>query len=146
MTRSIRSVWRHAFLWTPPIVYAVLIFYLSSESNPLPPLTSTVWDKALHTAEYTGMAFLVCRAVRGEGLRRWKSVALAILIASAYAASDEWHQLFVPGRNADVLDWIADTIGAVIGATAYSAVIGLTGAPATAVPTREADTGACRRE
>ena len=125
MTRSTRSAWRHAFLWIPPIVYAALILSLSSQSNPLPALTSLMWDKALHTAEYAGMAFLVCRALRGEGVRRWRSVALAILIASAYAATDEWHQLFVAGRAADVLDWTADTIGGVIGATTYTVVTGL---------------------
>jgi VanZ family protein len=29
-----------------------------------------------------------------------------------YGASDEFHQRFVPGRTADVLDWLADSLGA----------------------------------
>ncbi|MCX5731999.1 MAG: VanZ family protein, partial [Deltaproteobacteria bacterium] len=31
-------------------------------------------------------------------------------------ATDEFHQSFVPGRNADVADWMADTLGAAAGA------------------------------
>jgi VanZ family protein len=37
-------------------------------------------------------------------------------MASAFGASDEFHQAFVPGRTADVADWMADTLGAAIGA------------------------------
>jgi VanZ family protein len=117
-----RSVYRRALLWAPPVLYATLIFHFSSESNPLPALTSLVWDKALHTTEYAGLGLLLCRALRGEGVRWWASMVLALLIASAYAASDEWHQWFVPGRDADVLDWVADTIGAAIGSTLYRSI------------------------
>lgn len=37
-------------------------------------------------------------------------------IASAYGISDELHQSFVPGRDCNVWDWLADTLGAIIGA------------------------------
>jgi VanZ family protein len=37
---------------------------------------------------------------------------ITIAFCSLYALSDEWHQSFVPGRSSDVLDWIADTLGA----------------------------------
>ena len=106
---------RRALLWGPPVLYAVLIFHFSSESNPLPGLTSLVWDKALHTTEYAGFGILLCRALRGEGMRWWLAIALAALLASGYAATDEWHQLFVTGRDSDVRDWLADTIGAAAG-------------------------------
>lgn len=119
------SVRRHGVLWAPPVLYAALIFHFSSESNPLPGLTALVWDKALHTTEYAGFASLLCRALRGEGLRRWPAVALAVLLASAYAATDEWHQLFVSGRDSDVRDWLADTIGATAGSGIYSFIIEL---------------------
>jgi VanZ family protein len=38
-----------------------------------------------------------------------------IIIAAGYGLLDELHQLFVPGRSAEVLDWIADFIGAISG-------------------------------
>ncbi|PWT82820.1 MAG: hypothetical protein C5B57_08045 [Blastocatellia bacterium] len=93
-----------------------LIFHLSSESKPLPELTTWVWDKALHAIEYGALGLLVCRALAGEGVPRGRAVLIAIVVASAYAASDEWHQAFVPLRSADVLDWVADTIGSTCGA------------------------------
>jgi VanZ family protein len=110
-------------LWGPPVLYGFLIYHFSSESNPLPGLTSLVWDKALHATEYAGFALLLCRALRGEGLRWWRSVALALLLASTYAATDEWHQLFVAGRTADVADWLADVVGAAAGSSIYRLII-----------------------
>jgi VanZ family protein len=106
-------------LWGPVVLYALLIFHFSAESNPLPGLTSLVWDKALHTTEYAGFALLICRALRGEGLRWWRSVTLAVILAGVYAATDEWHQFFVPQRDADVADWAADVIGAAAGSSLY---------------------------
>ena len=113
------SLVRHAFLWVPPIIYAALIFHFSSETNPLPSLTAHAWDKALHVAEYAGLAALLARSLRGEGMARGWSIVGALLIASVYGASDELHQLFVPGRDSSVLDWTADTIGALIGSTLF---------------------------
>lgn len=42
----------------------------------------------------------------------WKWAALAVLLASVYGVTDEFHQSFVPGRMPDVLDWVVDTAGA----------------------------------
>jgi hypothetical protein len=44
---------------------------------------------------------------------------LAVLIVSAFGATDEWHQSFVPGRDCDVFDWLADTAGAALAVTLY---------------------------
>ena len=92
-----------------------LIFHLSSESDPLPVLTQHVWDKALHCIEYGGLAFLLCRALLGEGVGWTAAFALAFVATSVYGASDEWHQLLTPGRSFDVHDWMADTFGAAAG-------------------------------
>jgi VanZ family protein len=107
---------RRLHLWLPPLVYMAVIFHLSSESHPLPELTALVWDKLLHTIEYGGLGLLVCRALLGEGITRAKAALLALIVASLYGASDEWHQAFVPFRSSDVLDWVADTIGSMLGA------------------------------
>jgi VanZ family protein len=110
---------RRALLWGPPIVYMVLIFHFSSESNPMPELTEHVWDKLLHLTEYAGLALLFARALVGEGLNRLAAIVFAIVLTSFYGATDEYHQLFVPMRDSDVRDWIADTLGASVGAIAY---------------------------
>jgi hypothetical protein len=63
---------RRLLLWLPPLLYMALIFYLSSQSNPLPSLTTRIWDKGLHTVEYGVLGLLVCRAALGEVSRRRK--------------------------------------------------------------------------
>jgi VanZ family protein len=45
---------------------------------------------------------------------------IIIVITSAYGMFDELHQSFVPGRDASVYDWIADTLGAGFGAGTYA--------------------------
>jgi VanZ family protein len=106
-------------LWAPPIAYAALIFYISSLSMPLPELTTRVSDKLLHGVEYAALGVLLCRALRGERFAWRLCVVLAVVLASAYGASDEWHQSFVPERNSDVLDWITDTVGGALGSIVY---------------------------
>jgi VanZ family protein len=67
-----------------------------------------------HACLYGGLGALVARAavLRGWPLRRlvWVGVLL-----SAWAALDELHQLFIPGRDAEVGDWASDTLGASLG-------------------------------
>jgi VanZ family protein len=41
------------------------------------------------------------------------------VVTSAYGASDEWHQLYTVGRNADLHDWMADTLGAAMGLATF---------------------------
>lgn len=50
------------------------------------------------------------------GNRLWLLMLAAVVIASLYGASDELHQLFVPGRLCDPADWLTDTCGAALGA------------------------------
>jgi VanZ family protein len=95
------------------------IFYLSSESNPLPALTALVWDKALHATGYAALGVLLGSAFAGEGWSRTAIWLSSALLASAYGASDEFHQSFVVGRDADVHDWFADSIGGIVGAWAF---------------------------
>ena len=86
------------------------IFYVSAFSEPPIPAGT---DKPLHALAYLGLALVVVRAVVGCLSRRidMRSATIAILITVAYAATDEVHQMFVPGRSAEALDLLADTGG-----------------------------------
>ena len=106
-----------AGLWGPVVAYMALIFVLSAQ--PQPPLPTQLTDKQGHSIGYFGLAVTVSRALAG-GLATGATLPAAATwtIAGAYAATDEWHQSFVPGRSADVHDWYADAIGAFLGAGA----------------------------
>ena len=112
---------RRAMLWLPPLLYMLLIFYLSSQSKPIPIVTEHVWDKLLHFIEYGILGGLWCRTMRGEGMDWVAALAAATLIASLYGASDEWHQSFVPLRDSSVRDWLSDMLGGSAGAAIYAA-------------------------
>jgi VanZ family protein len=115
------------------VAYAAIIFWLSSQSNPLPmlPRDWLAQDKVLHACEYAVLGAMLVVALRLLGLGTGRALLLAVLLASAYGASDEVHQSFVPGRSADVLDWVADTFGALLGAVAAFAVLRRPGAQAS---------------
>ena len=51
----------------------------------------------------------------------WRAALLAVLLASAYGVTDEFHQSFVPDRTPDVVDWLVDTVAAATAALAVSA-------------------------
>ena len=41
---------------------------------------------------------------------------VALVLSSLYGVSDEFHQIFTPGRSCDPMDWLVDTCAAAIGA------------------------------
>jgi|SRR5581483_4799857 len=111
---------RRVLVWGPPILYMAIIFHLSSESNPLPTLTEHVWDKILHLTEYSVLALLLTRALLAERVPLLVAFLVAVLFTSVYGATDEFHQSFVPGRDSDIHDWYADSLGASVGAIVYA--------------------------
>lgn len=73
--------------------------------------------KAAHVTEYGILGILAVRALRHSprimgGRALWGS---AWLLATGYAASDEFHQRFVPGRTSKVTDVMLDSAGALAG-------------------------------
>ncbi|MBU0992789.1 MAG: VanZ family protein [Proteobacteria bacterium] len=77
-------------------------------------------DKVLHFGGYALLGALFLRALITYPIRKKRTlILLSILCASLYGVSDEFHQSFVPSRNADVYDVLADTVGSVLGVAAY---------------------------
>jgi VanZ family protein len=95
-----------------------LIFYVSSLHEA--PLPQGVSDKSAHWLGYTGFSVTIVRALAGGLPRRisMRTAMVAVVIAVAYGASDEFHQMFVAGRSAELADLAADALGAVAGAAA----------------------------
>lgn len=106
--------YRNAF-WAALV--AGTIFLASSRSviaAPHSPFDFLRVDKVGHFAIYGLLGTLLCRLGRG-----WKGALWAVVATSAFGASDEWHQSFVPGRGVELMDWVADTLGGLIAVGLY---------------------------
>jgi len=107
--------------WLPVAAYAGLIFYLSSLSQPeeyVPSLLEELGDKVLHAMEFGMLGILCYRAFR-HAAGAWTAhyaLLLAVAASVGYALTDEVHQAFVPLREPDAWDLLADSIGASIAA------------------------------
>ncbi len=101
--------------WGPPLLWMVVIFFLSSrESTQVSDIYTWnfIFFKSLHIIEYAILYFLLFRAVLQENPKNQKKARLiALLITFLYAVSDEVHQTFVPTREGRLRDVGIDTIG-----------------------------------
>ncbi|ETA78971.1 VanZ family protein [Youngiibacter fragilis] len=70
--------------------------------------------KAAHMTEYAILFLLIANALSIDFSGR-KVYLYALLITIGYAAADEFHQLFVPGRAGTLVDVVIDSIGAGFG-------------------------------
>ena len=105
--------------WGPVVAWMALIFILSAQEQlPVPEQRwlDALIEKTSHSFEFGVLAYLLLRALKPEGARRWRLIGMCLLIAWLYALSDEFHQSFVPGRAADWSDVLFDWIGALVGA------------------------------
>jgi VanZ family protein len=147
--RAPRPAWLwHALRWGPAVLWAAIIFWLSSMSKlPTPSTwagivyfpafgTGISWlgdlsfravggltDKHEHLGAYAVFAALLVWGLtdRSPARMTWATAASAVALAALYGASDEWHQSFVPGREVSALDLAADTAGAAAAAAAMRA-------------------------
>lgn len=71
-------------------------------------------DKLAHILMYSGLGFLLAAWFYLRGSCGWRLFAIVIAIASGYGILDELLQIPV-GRHADIIDWLADTVGALVG-------------------------------
>ena len=69
-----------------------------------------------HFCEYTVFGLLL-RNATGRHFRPVLALVFAIVLGSLYGVTDEFHQLFVPGRACDPADWLVDTLGTTLGAS-----------------------------
>ena len=102
--------------WIPLFFYAILIFYISSIPGKDIPALFKFQDVVFHIMEYAVFAFMLSRAFKAyfPQLNFPRRLYWVFLISIVYAASDEWHQSFVPGRCAAITDVISDGIGVLV--------------------------------
>jgi len=107
--------------WLPVLAYVSIIFALSSQSHLQSPLRFANGDKLAHLGEYLVLGLLLVRAVRANlrVSRPLFAAMIAIGIVVTVGASDEFLQSFIPGRNSDILDLLADVLGGAIAQIVY---------------------------
>jgi VanZ family protein len=134
---------RPAFAWLAVAAWAALIFALSSIPNLGTGLEG--WDlvlrKAAHLAEYAVLGALIARALGAASPSQRLNAAPATwawILGVVYAASDEVHQHFVPGRHGSGLDLLIDAVGVAAGVAAVRLAF-------ASRSLRRASTGDCRR-
>ena len=95
--------------------YWVGLFILTSiPGRSLPSVR--ISDKLVHFGAFFLLAglFLIAARIQGRFLfLSRRPVVCALVIILLYAALDEWHQKFIPGRDGSIGDWTADLIGTV---------------------------------
>lgn len=103
--------------------------------DQMPPATQKVYlepvdhmvRKTAHFLEYALLAFLVCGCLNKGDWRHMGAYLLPWGIATVYAASDELHQRFVPGRNGCVSDVCLDSFGAISGVLVFAMCVVILG-------------------
>ena len=136
---------KKVLLWILVIVWMGLIFYYSSESgiestnksrgiitktniiekyqegsseSEKEETLETVdiyFRKIAHASVFLVLAILVCFLAKEYTLDIKKILLISILVCFLYSCSDEIHQLYVPGRSAEIRDVIIDNIGTLVG-------------------------------
>jgi VanZ family protein len=129
---------RRALCWPLTLMWAAQIYHFSTAryrsevswsfleqllqtlhvtvSSPTISTLNTIIRKLAHLSEYCFLTLLLYRSIAPERSLHWRPYLAycSIGIAGLYAVGDEFHQLFVPGRRAALLDWGIDLAGSAI--------------------------------
>jgi VanZ family protein len=127
--------------WLPVLVWMAVIYTASADSNSVqhsriiepvlrwlfPGISAEalrrdvlIFRKCAHLTEYAILAVLLWRALRKPRNNdprpwSWSTPGWCLVLIAAYAGSDEFHQIFVRGRQPAVHDVVIDVAGATLG-------------------------------
>ena len=129
---------RFLISWAPAAVWAAVLIFLSSQSDFPAAVRFPLNDKVVHFGMFAALGAALAwggwRSTSLSGRRAAQGVAgspgspsappsnkalpyhiLLFVLGAVFAASDEWHQSFVPGRDPSAGDFVADLMGIVAG-------------------------------
>jgi VanZ family protein len=97
----------------PPLVWAAIIFVESSIPGHAFPSTPLGTDKVVHVGIFFILGWLSHRAFTHQSSELISKLSLYLtqVVTILYGFADEFHQLYVPGRTADMYDMAADALG-----------------------------------
>ena len=93
-------------------LYCLFIYWLSDQPSLPVPMLFTHQDKVHHAFAYFIMGLLALRSFNYYIKNPVLLASASLIFCSVYGLFDEWHQSYIPGRYADIADWLADTAGA----------------------------------
>lgn len=96
--------------------WMMLIFFLSSQSSLPAPALFPGADLLAHAVFYAVLGVFLARSLIPQRVMTWKRIMLLTVLVTAYGVTDEYHQLFVPGRDASGWDILADSLGGFLAA------------------------------
>ena len=104
--------------WLPVGLWLAFQITLTSIPGRMLPTVSFSWfDTLAHAGLYCVLGALVARAALVEGWDR-RGVVVVWVVIVLMGGLDELHQMLVPNRSAEWLDWMADGAGAALGLAA----------------------------
>lgn len=115
-------------LLIPLILYWIILFIATTlPSTPYVEVLE-ISDKLKHLSAYMILAILLSLNLHFQ--EKWKSpskfyLSYTFIICITYGVLDEIHQIFVPNRTGEFLDWVADLTGTLIGILIISIFIKL---------------------
>ena len=113
---------RQYLSWGPPLAWMAVIFTLSSQPRlptPPQPLAAQLVQVGGHMMAFGTLLLLLLRAMKST----WSGhtmIGWALLVTTLYALADEYHQSFVPGRHATLMDVAVDAAGMLLALGALS--------------------------
>lgn len=111
------------YRFIPMLLVMGIIFYLSHQTGDSLDLPEVPYlDKLMHSLVYGVLAATVWYGLPGRIIHDypWRTWSGVVLFCLLYAISDEFHQSFIPGREPDFFDIVADMFGAVTVSLVYA--------------------------
>lgn len=103
---------RYIRAYLPAALWAAFLLYLGGRAVVEPGFRLPAGaDKLAHALLYGLLGMLAFSGWRRAPRHAW---VWPVLAAIAVGGIDEWHQSSVPGRSAELLDWVADVAGITI--------------------------------
>ena len=109
--RGSRRAWVTVFVW---LAFVEVLTSLPGNALPSLPSFPVRLDWVAHFGMYAVLGALLARVGLLENWSR-RRLVLTVVMISLFGVLDELHQLFIPGRDAEVGDWMMDTLGSATG-------------------------------
>ena len=109
-----RKIW---LVYVPLVLYWIILFTATTLPGPqLPDIH--IGDKIEHFSAFFILSIFLNLTLifqRKSYLLFKFATLVTVIICLSYGAIDELHQMFIPGRTADIRDWLADSTGVILG-------------------------------